>query len=108
MAEEDNGEATPNEYHKTSDSAAPVAQVSVRARDSFLYTVYVRHKPTTICHWTKMQKLGKQQQQMLQEYNAVATRVCSRGIMVATRICSRGNATDHFVFTAAIANFDTD
>jgi hypothetical protein len=55
-----------------------------------------------------MQKLGKQQQQMLQEYNAVATRVCSRGIMVATRICSRGNATDHFVFTAAIANFDTD
>jgi len=42
MADEDNGEATPDEFHETSDSPAPVARVSAPARDSSLYTVYVR------------------------------------------------------------------
>jgi len=33
MADEDNGEVMPYEFHETSDSPAPVAQVSARARD---------------------------------------------------------------------------
>jgi len=41
MANEDNGEAPPDEFHETSDSPAPVARVNARACDLSLYTVYV-------------------------------------------------------------------
>ena len=35
-----------------------------------------------------MRKLGKQQQKMLQQYNAETTRVCNHGNAVGTRICT--------------------
>jgi len=40
MADGDNGEATPDEFHEMSDLLAAVARVSARARDKSLYTVY--------------------------------------------------------------------